>query len=206
MLKKCAALFGFLKRNNRDSGSKKDVQGAPKSVDFSQSRDMSLRIVHAGGKEELYQNALPVSYLMKKYPGMCIARPEVFTNPDESLLWPGDSLLPAQKYYIIPSSTAQKLKRRHRKKKLPVRRTAKGGEETPDARITWDISGENLEESVYSAKEFYVSKPSKASKAPNAGRKGTRIKKPFVPPLPKIAMFHESGWEPSLTSIQQLSA
>ncbi|KAK8655482.1 hypothetical protein V6N13_108057 [Hibiscus sabdariffa] len=205
MLKMCAALLGFLKHNNRDSGSKKDAQEAPKSVDFSQSRDMSVRIVHAGGKEELYQNALPVSYLMKRYPGMCIARPEVFTNPDESLLWPGDSLLPGQKYYIIPSSMAQKLKRRHQKK-LPVKEAARGEEETPDARITWDISGENLEESVYSAKEFYVSKPSRVSKVPNAGRKGRRIKKPFVPSLPRTAMLHESGWEPSLTSIQELSS
>ena len=63
------------------------------SVDLSlQSRDISVRIVHAGGQEELYQNSVPVSHLMEKYPGMCIARPEVFKNPHRSLLWREDSL------------------------------------------------------------------------------------------------------------------
>ncbi|XP_039034831.1 uncharacterized protein LOC120171106 [Hibiscus syriacus] len=210
MLKMCVALFRFVKHKNQDSGNKKDVRGAPMSVDFSQSRDIYVRIVHAGGKEELYRNVVPVSHLMKKHPGMCITRTEVFTNPDESLLRPGDRLLPGQKYYIIPSSTVQKLKSRHRKK-LQVKRAAEGREERPDARITRDISGENLEESVYSAKDFYVAKPSKASKVPkekeskHSGRKGRGVKKPFVPPLPRASMLRESGWEPSLTSIQELS-
>ncbi|KAL4361119.1 hypothetical protein GQ457_04G007810 [Hibiscus cannabinus] len=206
----CTAFFGFVKHKNQDSSSKKDVRGAPMSIDVSRSRDIYVRIVHAGGKEELYRNAVPVSHLMKKYPGMCIAGPKVFTNPDESLLRPGDRLLAGQKYYIIPSSTAQKLKRKHQKK-LQVKRAAEGREERPDARITRDISRENLEESVYSEKELYVAKTSKVSKVPkereskHSERKGRRVKKPFVPPLPKTAMLRESGWEPSLTSIQELS-
>ncbi|GMI75034.1 hypothetical protein HRI_001172700 [Hibiscus trionum] len=206
----CTAFFGFLKHMNQDSGSKKDVRGAPMSVDLSQSRNIYVRIIHAGGKEELYRNAVPVSHLMKKYPGMCIAGPKVFTNPDESLLRPGDRLSAGQKYYIIPSSTAQKLKRKHQKK-LEVKRAGEGRKERHDARKSREISGENLEESVYSEKELYVAKPSKASKVPKAReskhseRKGRRVKKPFVPPLPKTAMLRESGWEPSLTSIQELS-
>ncbi|KAG4208488.1 hypothetical protein ERO13_A03G135305v2 [Gossypium hirsutum] len=136
MPKNCAAFCGLVRHGNQDSGSKKDARGSPMSVDFSQSRDISVRIVHAGGQEELYQNAVPVSHLMNKYPGMCIARPEVFTNPDESLLWPEDSLLPGQKYYIIPSSTVEKLKYRHRKK-LKFKQAAEGREDMSDARITW---------------------------------------------------------------------
>lgn len=60
--------------------------------------------------DELYQNIISASKVMEMYPGMCVARPEVFKKPHESLLWPEDKLLPGQKYYIIPSSTAKKLK------------------------------------------------------------------------------------------------
>ncbi|KAK6242148.1 hypothetical protein SCA6_007537 [Theobroma cacao] len=210
MLKSCAPFLGFVRHANHDSGSKKALGRTPMSVDLSQSRDISVRIVHAGGREELYQNAVPVSHLMEKYPGMCIARPEVFNNPHESLLWPKDSLLPGQKYYIIPSTTALKLKRKHQEK-VKVKGAAEGREDMSDARITWDVSGENLEESVHSAKEFYVTKPSKASKVPKQRqpiyslRTGGRVKKPFVPPLPRTISLRESGWEPSLTSVQELS-
>lgn len=211
MLKRFAALLGSVRHDNHDSGCKKDLGGAPVSVGLSlQSKDISVRIVHAGGHEELYQNAVPVSYLMEKYPGMCIACPEVFKNPHESLLWPEDSLLPGQKYYIIPFTTAQKLKRRHQEK-VKVKGAAEGREDMSEARITWDVSGENLEETIYSAKEFYVNKPSKESKVPKERRpkyslqKAVRVKKPFVPPLPRIRMLRESGWEPSLTSVQELS-
>ncbi|XWS34724.1 hypothetical protein CRYUN_Cryun21dG0062400 [Craigia yunnanensis] len=211
MLKECAAFLAFDRHANRDSGCKKNLGGAPMSVDLSlQSRDISVRIVHAGGQEELYQNSVPVSHLMEKYPGMCIARPEVFKNPHGSLLWPEDRLLPGQKYYIIPSTTAQKLKRRHHEK-VKVEGAAEGREGMSDARITWDVSGENLEESANSAKEFYLTKPSKVSKVPKERqskyslREGGRVKKPFVPPLPRTRLLRESGWEPSLTSVQELS-
>ena len=166
MLKRRAAFLGFVRHGNCGSGCRKDLGGAPMSVDLSlQSRDISVRIVHAGGQEELYQNAVLVSHLMEKYPGMCIAFPEVFKNPHQSLLWPEDSLLPGQKYLIIPSTTAHKLKRRHQEK-VKVKGAAEGRENMSDARITWDITGENLEESVYSAKEFYFTKSSKVSKVP----------------------------------------
>ncbi|XVF02542.1 hypothetical protein REPUB_Repub04eG0184100 [Reevesia pubescens] len=211
MLKNCAAFLGFVSHANGDSESKKDLGGAPMSVDFSlQSRDISVRIIHAGGREELYQNPVPVSDLMEKYPGMCIARPEVFKNPYESLLWPEDSLLPGQKYYIIPSTTVQKLKRKHQEK-VKVKGAAERRVDMSDARITWDASGENLEDSVYSAKEFFVTKPSNVSKVPKEKRskyslqKGVRVKKPFIPPLPRTKLLQDSGWEPSLTSVQELS-
>lgn len=203
--------LGRVRHAKNDSRCKKDLGGVPMSVDFSlQSKDIFVRIIHAGGQEELYRNPVPVSHLMEKYPGMCIARPGVFKNPHESLLRPQDSLLPGQKYYIIPSSTVQKLKRRHQKK-VKVKGSSEGREDVSDARITWDVSGEKLEESVYCAKEFYLTKPSKVSIVPkerpskHSLRKGVRIKKPFVPPLPRTKLFKESGWEPSLTSVKELS-
>ncbi|OMO80051.1 Reticulon [Corchorus olitorius] len=213
MLKKCADIFGFVRHANHDSRSTKDLKEAPFSVDLSvqsRSRNISVRIVHAGGREELYQNTIPVSHLLEKYPGMCIARPDVFKNPDESLLRPEDNLLPGQKYLIVPFTTVQKLKRRHHKK-VKHKEGAESREDSSDAKITWDISEENSEDSVYSAKEFYDTKPSKVSKVPNERhsrhpvRKGRRVKKPFVPPLPRTRPLWESAWEPSLTSVQELS-
>ncbi|OMO78353.1 Reticulon [Corchorus capsularis] len=211
--RQCADIFGFVRHANHDSRSTKDLKEAPFSVDLSlqsRSRNISVRIVHAGGREELYQNTIPVSHLLEKYPGMCIARPDVFKNPDESLLRPEDILLPGQKYLVIPFTTVQKLKRRHQKK-VKHKEGAESREDSSDAKITWDISEENSEDSVYSAKEFYETKPSKVSKVPNERhsrhpvRKGRRVKKPFVPPLPRTRPLWESGWEPSLTSVQELS-
>ncbi|XWS69073.1 hypothetical protein CRYUN_Cryun04dG0148200 [Craigia yunnanensis] len=181
MLKRCAAFLGFVRHANPDSGSKKDLGGTPMSVDFSlQSRDISARIVHAG---------------------MCVAHLEVFKNPHESLLLPEDSLLPGRKYYIITSTTAQKLKHRHQEK-VKVKGTAEGREDMSDASITCDVSGENLEESVYSAKEFYVTKPSKVSKVSKERRskysllKDRRVKKPFIPLFQGHDCFGNQGGNP----------
>ncbi|GKV22983.1 hypothetical protein SLEP1_g32777 [Rubroshorea leprosula] len=192
-------------QTNRDPGNHKEFRRAPVCMDKTlESRDISVRIVHAGGKEKLYQNVIPASQVMEKYPGMCVARPGVFKKPHESLLWPEENLLPGQKYYMIPSTTAQKLKRR-------VRRPGKGNEMASDERITWDISEENMEASVYSAKEIYVPKVSQdrrqERRVKNASRsKGGRVvKKHFVPPLPRTISIKEAGWAPSLNSVQEIS-
>ena len=127
MLKRCIQLLGLAW--NPDSGSKrnkqltgpfvddrsevKEVDAASISLDLRWgSKDVFVRIVHAGGREELYQNVVSVSQLMEKYPGMCVARPEVFKNPQEALLRPEESLLVGQKYYMIPSTTARKIKKK----------------------------------------------------------------------------------------------
>ncbi|XP_062110413.1 uncharacterized protein LOC133822181 [Humulus lupulus] len=163
----------------------------------SKSKDIFVRIVHPGGREELYPSALTAFQLLKKYPGKCVARPDVFKNPHESLLWPEEKLLLGQKYLIIPSSTVQKLKQKY-PEKVKGRDT---DEETGDVKIT--DSGEiNFDESVFSAKEFYASK-GKWSK--NLLVKGIIKKKPFVPPLPKSRAGRGPVWEPSLTSVQELS-
>lgn len=121
--------------NDREHRRKNELGGAPYPISLDMSlqlsRDISVRIVHAGGREELYQNVVTASQVMKKYPGMSVVRSEVFKNPHESLLCPEDDLLPGQKYYIIPSTTVQKLKRRHPEK-------FKGKEEQWDWNFTID--------------------------------------------------------------------
>lgn len=115
MLKRCIQLLGLVRHADSESKRNKplrgDAKGAPASfsLDFSsQSKSIFVRIVHAGGQLDLFPNAVPASLLMEKYPGKCVARPEVFKKPQESLLRPEESTLPGHKYYILPSTATQK--------------------------------------------------------------------------------------------------
>lgn len=208
MLKRCIQLLGLIRHADSESKRNKplrgDAKGAPASfsLDFSsQSKSIFVRIVHAGGQVELFPNAVPASLLMEKYPGKCVARPEVFKKPQESLLRPEESLLPGHKYYILPSTTAQKLKRKQQKK-VRGKEPAEGKVVMiPDGKITAVSEGEDTDDSVCSASDFV----SKERRSKSLRRKGIRGKKPFVPPLPKVRLGRGLGWEPSLTSVQEVS-
>lgn len=114
-LKRVAHSLGLVEHTDKDPRRKNQLRGTKASPDFSfqESKGIFVRIVHAGGKQELYQHAILASNLMEKYPGMCIARPEVFKNPDQSVLWPEEHLLPGQKYIIISFRDVEKLKRKY---------------------------------------------------------------------------------------------
>ncbi|OAY32515.1 uncharacterized protein LOC110629856 [Manihot esculenta] len=203
MLKAFVHFLGRIQGSHKESG--KEIGKSPLSLDMcSQSKDISVRIVHAGGREELYQHAVPASHLMEKYPGMCVARPEVFRNPQESLLWPDENLLPGHKYLLIPSTTAQKLKRKQMEK-TKVADYAGSKNEMSDVNITWEAGKDITEESVSSAKEFYTSKGRWSRDSKSSAKRSFRARKPFVPPHPKPRILRGPGWEPSLTSVQELS-
>lgn len=201
MLKKCVPVFGLAPQNEKESPTKKQL-----GLDFSiQLKDITVRIVHAGGREERYRTAILASQLIKKYPGMCVALPEVFKNPHASILLGEELLLPGQKYYIIPSTTVQKLKRRHPengKVKEPDRHPEKK-EAFLDSKVGPPVDGDHWEDSLSSAKDFYASKERWSGCLKKKVRKG---RKPFVPPILKPGgSFRGLGWEPSLTSVQELS-
>ncbi|XP_024193170.1 uncharacterized protein LOC112196919 [Rosa chinensis] len=207
MLKMCMQLLGLVRHTESESKRNKllgrDANQAPDSLslDYStQSKSILVRIVHAGGQEELFPNAIPASLLMDKYPGKCVARPEVFKKPQESLLRPDESLLPGQKYYIIPCTTAQKLKRQQQKK-VKAKERAEDEEMILDGKITVDSEGEDTDDSICSASDFV----SKEKRPKSSRRRGIRGRKPFVPPLPKVRSGRGFGWEPSLTSVQEVS-
>uniref|UniRef100_A0A7N1A5T4 Uncharacterized protein n=1 Tax=Kalanchoe fedtschenkoi TaxID=63787 RepID=A0A7N1A5T4_KALFE len=42
------------------------------------TKEFVVRVINAGGREELYSKALPASHLMRKHPGMFVGRPDVF--------------------------------------------------------------------------------------------------------------------------------
>lgn len=117
---------------------------------------------------------------MEKYPGMCVAHPGLFKNPQESLIWPDEKLLPGHIYLIIPSTTAQKLTHKHTGT-VRVKGFAEGKDEIIDVNITSDASRYISEKSVGSEREFYTSK----DRWPRYKVKRTvKAKKPFVPPFP----------------------
>lgn len=201
MLKRCAYLLGLAPRPNKESRRKLCTGRGLVSADFSlQLKDYTVRIIHAGGREEKYQTVIPASELLKKYPGMCVARPEVFKKPHESLVWPEEKLFPGQKYYIIPSTTVQKLKRKYPEKRNMVN-SDEVREEIVDGIIDVSLGGDDLEECILPAKAFYNSKEkwSRCSLVKSGRKKG------FVPPLPVARSTKILNWEPSLTSIQELS-
>lgn len=193
MLKACIHLLGQSRGSDEVTGRKTEI-----------GKGLSVRIVHAGGQEELHQHAVAASHLMEKYPGMCVARPEVFRNPQQSLLFPDEKLLPGHKYLIIPHTTAQKLKRKQMQK-ANVKGYAEGKDEMSDVNITWEAGKDITEESVSSAKEFYTSKGRWSRDSKSSAKRSFRARKPFVPPLPKPRILRGPGWEPSLTSVQELS-
>ncbi|CAI0390442.1 unnamed protein product [Linum tenue] len=147
---------------------------------------------------------------MEKYPGTRVARPDVFQNPEDSILWPEEILLPGNKYLIISSTTAEKLK--HHRRHHHHGRTTRERPELCDnedtiscANITWDEQ-DISEENVCQARDFYASKD-RWSRCSERKTKNVRSRKrqPFVPPLPRSRSFKGSSWEPSLTSVQELS-
>lgn len=184
MLKRCLPLFGDC-CTGRESRRKKDPDGNSTSLNLSiQLNDITVRIIHAGGREERYHNTILASQLLKKYPGMCVALPDVFRNAHTSILKAEERLLPGQKYYMIPCTTVHKLKRKHL-----------------DGKIVRDGNGDYSEETVCSA-DFYLS-GEKSLKT--QGRKYRKGKKAFVAPIQKPRICREIGWEPSLTSVQEIS-
>ncbi|KDP26659.1 hypothetical protein JCGZ_17817 [Jatropha curcas] len=205
MLKACRGCLGNNRGSHKESRKKKELGRASLSLDLQlQSKDIFVRIVHAGGREELYQYAVTASHLMEKYPGMCVARPEVFRDAQQSFLWPDENLLPGNKYLIIPFSTARKL-RRTQMKKAKFTGNAEGKDETSDVNITWDASRDITDESISSAKEFYTKKGRSPRDSKRPVRRIICSRRPFVPPLPRAKIIRGPGWEPSLTSVQEVS-
>ncbi|KAI3452678.1 hypothetical protein Pfo_009342 [Paulownia fortunei] len=184
-----------------DNESKRREELQDETISFSQStqlKDILVRIVHAGGQIEIYQNAIPASKLIKKYPGMCIAKPNVFKRPHESLLSADDILLPGNKYFIIRSTTVEKLKRRHSRKGR-INEPANSNEPILESKEFEDVGYNRSEESICSSRDFFVSDNWSIL------RKHVKEKRQFVPPIQRPRMWKETEWEPSLTSVQEVS-
>ncbi|KAG2409345.1 hypothetical protein LR48_Vigan01g126600 [Vigna angularis] len=113
MLKRVVHSLGRVEHREKGSRRKNhQSERVPSPELYSKSRDFVVRITHAGGHQELYRHAVPASKLMTKYPGMCVARPEVFKVPHQSVLWREEVLVPGHKYILISFKDVEKLKRK----------------------------------------------------------------------------------------------
>ncbi|CAN1795134.1 Beta-arabinofuranosyltransferase RAY1 [Linum perenne] len=187
---------------NRQGNSRRKQELTRASVSLGYSKDTSVRIVHPGGRQELFESAVPAREIMDKYPGTCIAKPGVFKNPEESLLQGEEKMMPGNKYLVIPSTTAEKLRHRLSRTKNSKEANDDDSDDTSNVSIAWDVHV-TCKESVCSAKDFYASNDRLRVQSE---RKNVRYRqKPFVPPFPMLRILKGLSWEPSLTSVQELS-
>ncbi|QCD90681.1 hypothetical protein DEO72_LG4g1638 [Vigna unguiculata] len=232
MLKRVVHSLGLVENTDKNP-TKNKARGTKTFLEVDlQTKDPYVRIVHEGGQQEIYHHAFPASVLMTKYPGMCVARAQVFTAPHHSVLRPEEHLLPGQKYVIISCRKVEKLKRkRHQQAETKehngvvtlepniirkendknvvaghendeVKEANGQGGKKVDVEMNVSLCGGDVEEVHCFAKDFYVAKV----KSTNYSRKkGIIMKKPFSPPLPKRRSQWSLGWQPSLSTVQELS-
>ncbi|CAI9089832.1 OLC1v1024476C1 [Oldenlandia corymbosa var. corymbosa] len=91
-----------------------DHQAAEKQAALGES-PAALKIIHAGGRVELYYMAIPAERIIEKYPYFTLARPDVFRRPWDAIVPPNEILVPGQKYFVVSLRTVKKLRRRIKK-------------------------------------------------------------------------------------------
>lgn len=199
MLKLCGNKSGQGQNTDKESEKRKKLKETDSSSLSLQLKDITVRIVHPGGKVDMYECAISAAQLLKNYPGRHVALPDFFKHPHESLLTADDILLPGQKYLVIPASTVEKLKRRHSHK---AKHPTESEEPKLDREEVVDVSGDCLEDSICFAKDFYASKERWSGWL---WKKRQQEKKRFVPPIPTPKPWRDSKWEPNLNSIEEIS-
>ncbi|KAL2666682.1 hypothetical protein AAZV13_01G024200 [Glycine max] len=199
MLKRVVHSLGLVDKNPR---RKSKVRGTMTPSDFGlRSKELYVRVVHQGGQQEVYHHAFPASKLTAKYPGMCVARAQVFMAPHQAVLRPEEHLLLGHKYVVISCTDVEKLKRKHPQQCKTKEHNGVVTSEKVNAEKDVCQGGEDVEVHC-SAKDFYVGKD-KLSRY--SRRKGIKVKKPFLPPLPNGRSYRGLGWQPSLVTVQELS-
>ncbi|CAN4124107.1 unnamed protein product [Withania somnifera] len=199
MLKLCGNKSGRCQNPIREPEKRKKLKETDSFSLSLQLKDITVWIVHPGGKVDIYDSAISAAQVLKNYPGRHVALPEFFDRPHESLLTEDDILLPGQKYLVIPSSTVEKLKHRHaHKAKHPTERE----EPKLECVEVMDVNRDCLEDSICLAKNFYASKERWSGWI---WEKRQQEKKPFVPPIPTSKSWRDSRWEPNLDSVEETS-
>ncbi|KAL7093762.1 hypothetical protein ACP275_11G059900 [Erythranthe tilingii] len=174
----------------RSSSKRRKNEGQEETISFGVSsanlRGKTVRIIHAGGRTEMYADAISASKLMEKYSGMCIARPNVFECVHD-------------KYFIVRCTTVEKLKRRQSRK----RRIYEGVNGEGVFKESNESEDDSILISISSARDFFVSKESWLNC--RVTKQVKERKRAFVPPIQRPRLSKEPEWEPSLTSIQEIS-
>ncbi|KAM7480297.1 hypothetical protein LguiA_028510 [Lonicera macranthoides] len=69
-----------------------------------------LKIVHPGGHAELHDRPIVAADIIRRNPRCCLAHPNVFQQP-WAIVPPDTTLMPGQKFYVVPLSTIRKLQK-----------------------------------------------------------------------------------------------
>ncbi|KAL2462137.1 Uncharacterized protein Adt_45557 [Abeliophyllum distichum] len=73
---------------------------------------MFVKIVHPGGHAELHDRPIFAAELLHRNPKCCVTKPTVFRRPWD-IVPPDATLMPGEKYYVVPLSTIRKLQLKH---------------------------------------------------------------------------------------------
>lgn len=73
-------------------------------------KNIAVKIVHPGGHAELHGNPVLAAEIIRRNPRCCVAHPNVFQQP-WAIVPPHTTLMPGQKFYVVPISTIRKLQR-----------------------------------------------------------------------------------------------
>ncbi|KAJ7951964.1 putative Beta-3 adrenergic receptor [Quillaja saponaria] len=74
------------------------------------TKNLFVKIVHPGGRVELYDRPTLAAEIMSQNRRCCVAHPHVFQEP-WAIVAPDTTLMLGQKFYVVPISTIRKLQR-----------------------------------------------------------------------------------------------
>ncbi|XP_063944019.1 uncharacterized protein LOC135150797 isoform X2 [Daucus carota subsp. sativus] len=69
-----------------------------------------LKIVHPGGHAELHDRPVLAAEIINRNPRCCVAHPNIFQQP-WAIVAPDTTLMPGQKFYVVPVSTIRRLQK-----------------------------------------------------------------------------------------------
>ncbi|CAK9169747.1 unnamed protein product [Ilex paraguariensis] len=76
----------------------------------SNPRTMHVKIVHPGGHIELHNRPVHAAEILLRNPRCCVTLPNVFQQP-WAVVAPDTTLMPGQKFYLVPTGTIRKLQK-----------------------------------------------------------------------------------------------
>lgn len=77
---------------------------------YTNSTKQVLKIVHPGGHAELHDRPVLAAEIINRNPRCCVAQPNIFQQP-WAIVAPDTTLMPGQKFYVVPVSTIRRLQK-----------------------------------------------------------------------------------------------
>lgn len=77
---------------------------------YTNSTKQVLKIVHPGGHAELHDRPVLAAEIINRNPRCCVAHPNIFQQP-WAIVAPDTTLMPGQKFYVVPVSTIRRLQK-----------------------------------------------------------------------------------------------